>query len=162
MHVTSRGGSGLSPKTQSPRVGLGSKPNFFTYIVKPEPNKSPCYLVNFSGPKKPEPKVWSPSPTRAPQKNRPDPILVTSYQCKTNGFRLSPASSRRLRRRRRRLRLSSFAGLGSPPSPRSCRPPSKSCSAAHETRRPKFWTRQRRPRRQSGCFCGRNFVIIHF
>jgi hypothetical protein len=47
-----RSGLGLSPK-----VGLGPKPNFFTYIVKPEPDISLTYLVNFSSPKKPEPKV---------------------------------------------------------------------------------------------------------
>ena len=66
--VWHRGGSGLSP---SPRVRLGPKPNFFIYVVKPEPEPklSPTYLVNFSSPKKSEPKVWSPSPTRA-QKNQ--------------------------------------------------------------------------------------------
>ncbi len=39
----------------SPRVGLGPKPDFFIYIVKPEPELSPTYLVTFSSPKKPEP-----------------------------------------------------------------------------------------------------------
>jgi hypothetical protein len=48
-------------KTQnpSPRVGLGPKPNFFIYVVKPEPKPkvSLTYLVNFLSPKKPKPKV---------------------------------------------------------------------------------------------------------
>jgi hypothetical protein len=73
-----RGGSGfLLNKTQSPstRVGLGPKPNFFIYVVKPEPELSPTYLVNFSSPKKPKPEVLSPSPTQA-QKIRPNPPLA--------------------------------------------------------------------------------------
>jgi hypothetical protein len=43
----------------SPRVGLRPKPNFFTYVVmpKPEPHKSPTFIVNFSSLKKPEPEV---------------------------------------------------------------------------------------------------------
>jgi hypothetical protein len=47
-----RDGSGLSP-----RVGLGPKPYFFIYIVKPEPEPklSPTYIVTFSSQKKPEP-----------------------------------------------------------------------------------------------------------
>jgi hypothetical protein len=52
-----RSGLGLLlHKTQSLslRVGLGPKPNFFIYVVKPEP------------------KVWSPSPTQA-QKNQAQP-----------------------------------------------------------------------------------------
>jgi hypothetical protein len=67
----------LLHKTQSPspRFGLGPKPDFFTYVVKPEPNKSTTYLVNFSSPKEPKPKVWSPSPTQA-QKIRPNPPLA--------------------------------------------------------------------------------------
>jgi hypothetical protein len=39
----------------SPRVRLRPKPDFFIYIVKPEPELSPTYLVTFSSPKKPEP-----------------------------------------------------------------------------------------------------------
>jgi hypothetical protein len=40
----------------SPRVGLGPKPDFFKYVVKPkpEPKLSPTYLVNFSSLKKPK------------------------------------------------------------------------------------------------------------
>jgi hypothetical protein len=46
-------------ETQSPstRVGLGPKPDFFIYVVKPEPEVSPTYLVNFLSPKKPEAEV---------------------------------------------------------------------------------------------------------
>ncbi len=54
----------------SPKVGLGPKPDFFIYIVKPEPELSPTYLVTFS----------SPSPNHAaqpgPKKFRPDPSLM--------------------------------------------------------------------------------------
>jgi hypothetical protein len=62
------GGLGLS---LSPKFRLGPKPDFFIYVVKPkpEPELSLTYLVNFSSPKKPEPELWSPSPTRA-QKNQ--------------------------------------------------------------------------------------------
>jgi hypothetical protein len=67
-----RGGSGMSPslssdlgflpyktKSLSPRVRLRAKPDFFIYVVKPEaePKLSPTYLVKFSSPNKPEPKV---------------------------------------------------------------------------------------------------------
>ncbi len=88
---SSGSGSGfLINKTQSPspRVGLGPKDNFFIYVVKPEPKPelSPTYLVNFSSPKKPEPEVWSPSPTRA-QKNQ---ARSTS---RTNTFAYFAASS---------------------------------------------------------------------
>jgi hypothetical protein len=39
-------------------VGLGLKPDFFIYLIKPkpEPDSSPFYLVNFSSPKKTCPK----------------------------------------------------------------------------------------------------------
>ncbi len=47
------------------RVGLGPKPDFFIYVVKPKPELSLTYLVNFSSPKKPKPEVWSQSPTQA-------------------------------------------------------------------------------------------------
>jgi hypothetical protein len=40
-------------------VGLELKPDFFIYLVKPEPKSdlSPTYVVNFSSPKMPEPKI---------------------------------------------------------------------------------------------------------
>jgi hypothetical protein len=40
MYIVNRGGSGLFllHKTQSPRGGLGPTPDFFTYVVKPEPD----------------------------------------------------------------------------------------------------------------------------
>jgi hypothetical protein len=46
-------------KSLSPRVRLRAKPDFFIYVVKPEaePKLSPTYLVKFSSPNKPEPKV---------------------------------------------------------------------------------------------------------
>jgi hypothetical protein len=46
----------LLHKTQSLRVRLGPKPNFFIYIVKPESKVSPTYFVNFSSPKY---EVWA-------------------------------------------------------------------------------------------------------
>jgi hypothetical protein len=69
----------------SPRVGLGPKPNFFIYIVKPEPELSPTYLVTFSSPKKPEPKSWSPSLTRA-RKNQARPIPINESREDINGL----------------------------------------------------------------------------
>jgi hypothetical protein len=45
----------LLHKTQSLMVGLGPKLDFFTYVVKPEPDKSPTCLENFSSLKKPKP-----------------------------------------------------------------------------------------------------------
>jgi hypothetical protein len=75
-----RSGSGfLLHKTQSlsPRVRLGPKPNIVIYVVKPEPEESPTYLVIFSSLKKPEPKVWSLSLTQA-QKNQAWPTSTRS------------------------------------------------------------------------------------
>jgi hypothetical protein len=47
--------------------GLGPEPEFFIYVLKPEPkpNLSPTYLVNFSSSKNPKLAVWSLSPTQA-------------------------------------------------------------------------------------------------
>jgi hypothetical protein len=58
MRFINRGGSSfLLNKTQSPslRVGLEPKPDFFIYVVKPEPELSQTLVVNFSSPKNPEP-----------------------------------------------------------------------------------------------------------
>jgi hypothetical protein len=46
-------------------VGLGLKPDFFIYFVKPEPNSSPTYLMHFPSLKKTERKVYSLTATRA-------------------------------------------------------------------------------------------------
>jgi hypothetical protein len=63
----------------SPRVELRPKPDFFIYIVKPEPEPkpefSPTYLVTFTSPKSPS----SNHEARArpvPEKIRPDPSLI--------------------------------------------------------------------------------------
>jgi hypothetical protein len=46
--------------------GSGLSPTFsFMYLVKPKPKVSQTYLVIFLSPKKPEPEVWSLSPTQA-------------------------------------------------------------------------------------------------
>jgi hypothetical protein len=43
-------------QSPSPRVRLGPEPDFFIYVVRPEPkpDESPTYLVIFSSLKKPE------------------------------------------------------------------------------------------------------------
>jgi hypothetical protein len=62
-------------------VGLVPKPNFFIYVVnfEPVPMSSPTYLVHFSSPKNPKPKVWTLSPAQA-TKIMPDPPLVNTCE----------------------------------------------------------------------------------
>jgi hypothetical protein len=42
-------------RPSSGRFGHNSEPDFFIYLVKPESDLSPTYLVNFSSRQKPEP-----------------------------------------------------------------------------------------------------------
>jgi hypothetical protein len=72
-----RSGSGLGfllHKTQSPslRVGLGPKPNFFTYVVKSKPDKKLNLLSKFFKPEKTQAQSMKPKP----DKIRPDPPLI--------------------------------------------------------------------------------------
>jgi hypothetical protein len=48
-------------------VGLGLKPSYFIYLVKPksESELNPTYLLMISSQQKPKPDVWSPSPQKS-------------------------------------------------------------------------------------------------